>query len=435
MSLNSSTTTEQSGLQAEGSEPRPLSLGGMLWYCVASIGCGVFFSFNNFILPLFMKQYTNDARLIGLMGSSHSLEGAIIQPIVGSLSDRTRTRWGRRRPFMMIFFPLSALFLLITPHAGSLPSSMRLAAILGCVFLFTVFFNIGLDPYRALMPDITPERQRGRVNSIWAFLGVVSQAGIALSPLPIPTKFTAVAIIMVVTTVLSCWRTQEPPVSDVLPHKKSHLAEMQEALRGLSLLHQARKGLLVFFISGVGIGAVLPYLTLFVQSITHCSDDVAQKMPFILMGTTAVAVLPCGFLADKVGAKTMLLASLAIIALASFLALGINTIPQVSAVLVLAGLGNAALSSSNYPLMTEVIPPQEVGLYFGLVATMESIAQPLTVFVTGTLINQGSYRVIFAVCGLCMIVSLFVLSAIDRRRAKEEVAERVRLLEIAEQAA
>src|SRR5438105_4686018 len=116
----------QSAIPNPQSPTKPLSPAGVFWYSIASLGCGMFFSFNNFVLPLFLKQYTHDARILGLMGSSHSVEGAVIQPIVGGLSDRLRSRWGRRRPFMLIFIPISALFLAITPALGGAPAAIRL---------------------------------------------------------------------------------------------------------------------------------------------------------------------------------------------------------------------------------------------------------------------------------------------------------------------
>src|SRR5262249_22127837 len=148
---------------APGGMGRPLSPLQVFWYSLANLGCGAFFSFNNAVLPLFLKRYTDNNILLGLMGSTHSVEGAVIQPIVGTWSDRLRAPMGRRRPFLLIFIPLTALFLWLTPLMGGLPPSIRLPVIVAGIFLFTVFFNIAFDPYQAMMPDITPEAQRGRV--------------------------------------------------------------------------------------------------------------------------------------------------------------------------------------------------------------------------------------------------------------------------------
>jgi len=71
--------------------------------------------------------------------------------------------------------------MLLTPAAGNLPGSVRLGGVILCIFLFTVAFNVGYDPYQALMPDITPEAQRGRVNGLAVLFGNLAQAGILMA--------------------------------------------------------------------------------------------------------------------------------------------------------------------------------------------------------------------------------------------------------------
>src|SRR5262249_14497280 len=114
--------------------PPPLSPVRVFWYSFASLGCGMFFSFNNAIIPLFLDRFTHNNVILGLMGSSHSVEGAIIQPIVGTWSDRLCAPMGRRRPFMLIFFPLCAVFLMATPLAGAMSATVKLPAVVACIF-------------------------------------------------------------------------------------------------------------------------------------------------------------------------------------------------------------------------------------------------------------------------------------------------------------
>src|SRR5207248_703424 len=71
-----------------------------------------FYAFNNFVLPQLLKAAGAGDLLTGLLSSTRSIEGAIIQPTVGALSDRTRTRLGRRRPYIALGIPLSAAFFL-----------------------------------------------------------------------------------------------------------------------------------------------------------------------------------------------------------------------------------------------------------------------------------------------------------------------------------
>src|SRR6266850_5339318 len=87
-----------------------LSLATKLFYSAGSIGTGAFYAFNNFVLPPILKSFGASDLLIGLLSSTRSIEGAVIQPTVGALSDRIWTPFGRRRPFLLIGIPISAVF-------------------------------------------------------------------------------------------------------------------------------------------------------------------------------------------------------------------------------------------------------------------------------------------------------------------------------------
>src|SRR3954453_1336797 len=122
-------------------EPRRLSPRGMALYSVAAIGGGFFYIFNNAVLPLLLSRFTGNVLLLNLMSNTRSIEGAVIQPVVGAWSDRIWTRLGRRRPFMLVGIPLSAAFMAITPLAPTLP------AVVACIVLFSLLFNVAADPY------------------------------------------------------------------------------------------------------------------------------------------------------------------------------------------------------------------------------------------------------------------------------------------------
>src|SRR5229473_219652 len=106
-----------------------------LLYSAGSVGAGAFFAFNNFVLPQLLKAAGAGDLLTGLLSSTRSIEGAIIQPTVGALSDRTTSRFGRRRPFIALGIPLSALFFLFAATQHDV-----LGLTIG-IFLFSIFFN------------------------------------------------------------------------------------------------------------------------------------------------------------------------------------------------------------------------------------------------------------------------------------------------------
>src|SRR5256714_1998996 len=153
-------------------EPRRLSPRGMALYSVAAIGGGFFYIFNNAVLPLLIPS--SNVLLVNLMSNTRSIEGAVIQPVVGAWSDRIWTRLGRRRPFMLIAMPLCALFMALTPLAPSLPW------IVACIFAFSLLFNVAADPYTALQADIAPPAQRPTLNAVATVVQLAGQVSLGL---------------------------------------------------------------------------------------------------------------------------------------------------------------------------------------------------------------------------------------------------------------
>jgi len=417
----------------------PLTLAGVLWYSLANLGYGAFYAFNNFVIPLWLQAYTQNAIVLGIMGGSHSFEGAFIQPVVGSISDRRAGPGGRRRPFMRLFILISALFLLLAPAAAHLPPGARLAAVVGCIFLFTLTFNVAMDPYQALLADITTPEQRGRVTGFWFFVGTLGQvtilALIAVLHLPLALGFVIVGVLMLGTTGLTCWKTKEPRVAPPTETPRGHRDDIRLALIGLRTLRQARVYMIMFFLFGAGVGAVTPYLTTFIERITHCSDGTSLLMSVLLLVCTGVGSLLFGPVVNRFGPKRLLLFSLALIVVAAANALWVTTLPQVAVVLGLAGLGIGAQNASAYPLLTRIVPPKEIGFYVGLQTAASSIAGPGTVVLTGALINHSGYRVIFAVCAFCLALAFAALSLLREREAAGEVAARLEEIGMGEIAA
>jgi len=98
------------------------------------------------------------------------LTGLIVQPIIGHMSDRTWGRLGRRRPYFLTGAVLSTLALLAMPNAGAL----WMAA--GLLWILDASINISMEPFRAFVADLLPERQRSEgfaMQSLFIGLGAV----------------------------------------------------------------------------------------------------------------------------------------------------------------------------------------------------------------------------------------------------------------------
>lgn len=100
------------------------------------------------------------------------LMGLIVQPIVGSASDRTWNRLGRRLPYLLIGALVAIIVMCFLPNSGSLGLSISSAIIFGLVMLMLLdtSINMAMQPFKMLVGDMVNERQKGTAYSIQSFL-------------------------------------------------------------------------------------------------------------------------------------------------------------------------------------------------------------------------------------------------------------------------
>ncbi len=98
--------------------------------------------------------------------------GLIVQPIVGSASDRTWNRFGRRLPYLLIGAAAAIIVMCFLPNAGSLGLSVSSAIIFGLVMLMFLdtSINMAMQPFKMLVGDFVNEKQKGLAYSIQSFL-------------------------------------------------------------------------------------------------------------------------------------------------------------------------------------------------------------------------------------------------------------------------
>ena len=151
-------------------EPPPsISIATMIFYSVANFGVNMVNAFSNAALPLYLGVYGLPNAVIGFLAQERSFLGGFAQPVVGLISDRTRSRWGRRKPFFLIGVPLTvASLFLLALHPP-------IWAVLLLLIVFSLFLAVANDPYLALMADITPAEQRGRMGSVMAVFNMAGQ--------------------------------------------------------------------------------------------------------------------------------------------------------------------------------------------------------------------------------------------------------------------
>ena len=378
--------------EREPAELQPLAPRKAITYSSGSIGAGIFFALNNFVVPFVLQPLGASNILIGLLSSTRSVEAAVIQPLVGVWSDRTWTRLGRRRIFIAVCVPLCALFLALTPFAALLApvgatlgwsrAQAALIAASASIFLFSFTFNVMYDPYLALLADITPNRQRGAVNGVLQAFGAVGQVLFLLVALltaillhlRIEWLFPIAAALLLLFFAPTVLGIREPRV---LPGAQVHARyTLRDYWHGVTGDRQVQLYFAVQFFLWFGINGILPFLSLYAINVAHFSEQGALLLSLVLLISSAVCVWPFGILGDRLGLKRVFFFGMVCMAGAAVAGIFLHGALALFALLTVAGIGNAAQTSSSYPLLTRLVAPDRMGLYTGLNTAITSIAAP-----------------------------------------------------------
>ena len=147
-------------------------------------------------------QSANISRIFRTLGADpHSLSffwilpplmGILVQPIVGSLSDRTWTRFGRRIPYLFVGAAVAVAVMCLLPNAGSFGMAVGAALIFGLIalMLLDTSINMAMQPFKMMVGDMVNEKQKAKAYSIQSFL---CNAGSVVGFL-FPFVFTAIGL-------------------------------------------------------------------------------------------------------------------------------------------------------------------------------------------------------------------------------------------------
>ena len=394
---------------------RPLGLGQSIVFGFGNFGANVVYSFLNGAIGLYLLRYPQvPAWAVGLLAQERSLAGALVQPIVGAASDRTRTRIGRRRPYFILGVALTAASLL---YLGGFPPVVPMVVVLS---VNAFFLNVAVDPYLALLADLVPLEQRGRVGAVLAVFNMLGQIAATLAALFLWDRspelvFVIVALALVVSFGITTVFIHEP---EAPPRPKEPLRmDVGGYLRDLF----SRRDLLVYVgaasLYWMGTGGVLPYLTRFgVSALGLTEGEAFQLLLPALVGTIAAAV-PAGYIADRRGKKPVLAVGLLAYSVIAFVASQAATLPQALLAMGVIGLANGVWTALAIPLLVDLVPAERAAEMTGLGSAVWSFSQPIGALVAGLLIaSADSYRIAFVGAAAFIFASFALLLLVHAPR-------------------
>ncbi|MGE5598612.1 MAG: MFS transporter [Bacteroidota bacterium] len=333
-------------------------------------------AFMTYITFFYVDAIKFPKAYFGLAWLFFGLWNAVNDPLFGQWSDRTRTRWGRRLPFMAVGALPYALFffLLWVPPAQHLTERTLFYYLLGSMFLFDTFFTLVILNWTALFPEMYPSlAERASVSAwrqVFGLIGLV--LGMAVPPLLYgrygwALMGLALALVTLATTILSILGSEEHP--QPRPGGVGLLAALRFTFTSRSFLAFAAAN----FGNYLAMGTVQATFAFFVKYVLRAADQ-AQSL---LMGTAFAVTLPMLALWRRVtiryGAR---LAQIATAAVFGLVCLGFLVVDDLTGALIVSGLlgiGLAGVMMLPDILIADVVDEDELrsgerreGMFFGV---------------------------------------------------------------------
>lgn len=340
-----------------------LTLKNKIGFGAGEFSSSIFFTITSFWLLNFL---TDEVRLsAGLAGTAlliGKIWDAVIDPFIGYLSDRTKSRWGRRRPYLLIFaIPLGAAFVLMFRNPGIADQTGKFIwATLAYIFFCGVYSFTNI-PYNSLLPEMTSDyNERTNLSAykqIFAVTGTLLGAGAAMPIMALFAGRTAgfigmsaiFGLLASISLLVTFFSVREPEVTEI---KKS--GSILTALKDVFTNKPYLLLLFTWFTNSTAVAIMQSMLVYYYKYVFQ--DEGATTLAMIVLLVVAMLTIPVWvWLAKKMDKKRayilgMTLTLAAVIAFA-FSADKMGTYPAL-ALMAVAGLG----FSSHYVVPWAMAP-------------------------------------------------------------------------------
>lgn len=366
------------------------------------------------VLGLVAEQQKNF--YLGLLIFSGLLLAMLIQPLAGALSDCSRFRWGRRRPFI---FAGIAPMLLIVPSIGLIETY---AALFLIYCLLQISSNVAQASWQGLIPDLVPETKRGLASGVKGLIEILGAIiGIQVIGYLVSERFGGgpevglwislgvLALFLLIALLVTVLTVKERPAA-VYP-QQSLKQNLSEAFK---IDTRSTPGFVPFLLSRFLF--LMPLIMLrtfglyFLRDMVQVEDPVTAvaNLTVIIGICLLIAAYPAGRLADSIGRRPIVIGSgiLGVVAIFMLL-LGDYTLVLVAAGLL--GIANGGFMSANWAMATDLAGKGEEARYLGI-ANLATAGASATAGLSGIVVDfvnrfsPGSGYQVVLIIGLVFFV-------------------------------
>lgn len=402
-------------------------------------------------------QGANISRIFATLGADpHSLGyfwilpplmGLLVQPIIGTLSDKTWTRFGRRIPYLFVGAAFAVAVMCLLPNAGSFGLTIGGAMIFGLIalMLLDTSINMAMQPFKMLVGDMVNEKQKARAYSIQSFLcnagnvvgfvfpyvfawiGLKNQAPKGVVPDTVIWSFYVGAAILILCVVYTVLKVKEWTPAEYAEYNEAKEEVKEEKADWLTLLKNApatfwKVGLVQFFCWAGFLymwnytpGAISETVWNTTDTSTHAYQEAGNWVGILFavqaMGSVAWALVLPRFRNTKVAYAISLVVA----------GIGFGMVPFIHdqyllfVPFLLIGAGWAAMLAMPFTFVTNALQGYgHMGAYLGLFNGTICVPQIVAAAISGyllTLVGSHQSNMMF-VAGIFLCLGAFCVSFI-----------------------
>lgn len=407
------------------------------------------FALQNSNASRILQTFGADVEHLSLFWLAAPITGMIIQPIIGHYSDRTWTKLGRRRPYFLVGALFAALALIIMPNAHILAYLLPPIMIgAGMLMIMDASFNVAMEPFRALVADNLPDKQRSLGFSIQTFL--IGTGAVLGSWLPyllseylevakvappgeIPDNvifsFYVGAATLVLTLLWTVFTTKEYTPEELHYYDSGHETTPKEEKKGILTIFtdfanmpktMKQLGLVQFF-------SWFALFSMWVFSTPAIAQHVYKLMPEdtssatyadaanwigilfgIYNGVSAIYALFLPKIAKLTSRKTTHAFSLTMGGIGLLSIYFINDPNFLILSMIGIGLAWGSILAMPYAILSSAIPTNKMGVYMGIFNFFITLPQMVNGFLGGIIVKElfdGQAIFALVMAGVLMIVA------------------------------
>jgi len=405
-------------------------------------GVSVIWGVYNAFVPIFLADKFNLApAFIGFFMTLDNIAALFIQPPVGAWSDRLRTPLGRRLPFILVGAPVTAIAFGFIPMAAILP------LFVACTSTLLLSAALWRTPVVALMPDITPSKNRSQANGIINFMGgigtiIALQTGGMLYKISPSFPFWLGSILVLLAALIVFLFVKEPKDYEENDEKQPSMIEsLQEVLKDED--KSGTRILFAIFFWFLGYSAVETFFTLYAQNHLGINAGDGATLLSVFPLFFVLFAIPSGFIAARMGRRLAI--SIGLITVAVVLALlyilpaktllgPVSPLPLVGIplteggprmltiaglLLISGGIGWAFVNINSLPMVVELTSAARIGTFTGLYYLFSTLSAIVGPNVNGWAIQLAgnNYNVIMLIAPFFMLAALVLMLGVRRGEA------------------